>query len=119
MNNLTSRASWVRIALAAGMAAAIAATGAAAQAQEIGDARHGLSLARTMCSECHLVDKVAGRSTNPASPTFETIAKTPGLTSAALYSVLQSSHRTMPNIVIKGADAKDIVAYILSLKDGD
>jgi len=116
MKNLTTRAAWVRIALAA----AIAATAtAAAQAQEIGDARHGLKLAQAMCSECHLVEKVAGRSTNPASPPFETIAKTPGLTSAALYSVLQSSHSTMPNIVIKGPDAKDIVAYILSLKEGD
>jgi mono/diheme cytochrome c family protein len=115
MNNLTNRASWVRIALAA----AIGATAGAAQAQQAGDARQGLRLARAMCSECHLVDKVAGRSTNPAAPTFDTIAKTPGLTSTALYSVLQSSHRTMPNIVIKGADANDIVAYMLSLKDGD
>jgi len=115
MNNLTNRASWVRIALAA----AIGVTAAAAQAQEIGDARQGLRLAQAMCSECHLVDKVAGRSTNPAAPPFETIAKTPGLTSAALYSVLQSSHSTMPNLVIKGPDAKDIVAYILSLKEGD
>jgi mono/diheme cytochrome c family protein len=99
--------------------AMIGATAGSAQAQQAGNARHGLKLAREICSECHLVDKVAGRSANPAAPTFETIAKTPGLTSAALNSVLQSSHPTMPNIVIKGADARDIVAYILSLKDGD
>jgi mono/diheme cytochrome c family protein len=115
MNSLTNRASWIGVAVAA----AIGATATAAQAQQAGNARQGLSLARAMCSECHLVDKVAGLSTNPAAPTFETIAKTPGLTSAALFSVLQSSHRTMPNIVIKGTDAQDIVAYILSLKDGD
>ncbi len=90
-----------------------------AQAQQAGNARRGLSLARQMCSECHLVDKAAGRSANPKAPTFKTIAETPGLTSAALNSVLQTSHRTMPNIVIKGADAKDIVAYILSLEAGD
>ncbi len=90
-----------------------------AQAQQAGNARHGLSLARQMCSECHLVDNAAGRSANPHAPTFKTIAETPGLTSAALNSALQTSHRTMPNIVIEGADAKDIVAYILSLKAGD
>ena len=60
-----------------------------------------------------------GRSTDPDAPTFETIAKTPGLTSTALNSLLHTSHPTMPNIVIKGAAAKDIVAYILSLKEGD
>ena len=44
---------------------------------------------------------------------------TPGLTGAALTAMLQSSHRTMPNIVIKGGDIADIVAYILSLKEND
>jgi mono/diheme cytochrome c family protein len=115
MNKLINRASWVCIILAA----VIGAMAGSAQAQQAGNARHGLRLARAMCSECHLVDKVAGRSTNPAAPSFETIAETPGLTSAALYSVLQSSHRTMPNIVVRGAAAKDIIAYILSLKEGD
>ena len=114
MNKLINRASGVRIMLAAMIAAA-----GSAQAQEAGNAGQGLKLARAVCSECHLVDKVPGRSTNPNAPTFETIAKTPGLTSTALNSLLHTSHPTMPNIVIKGADAKDIVAYILSLKEGD
>jgi hypothetical protein len=65
------------------------------------------------------VDKVAGSSTNPAAPTFETIAKTDGLTSTALIAMLQTSHRTMPNIVIKGSDINDIVAYILSLRESN
>jgi mono/diheme cytochrome c family protein len=90
-----------------------------AQAQQSGNAERGLELAREICSECHLVDKAAGRSTNPDAPTFETVAKTPGLTGAALTVALRTSHPTMPNIVIKEDDSRDIVAYILSLKDGN
>jgi hypothetical protein len=58
------------------------------------------------------VDKVAGRSSNADAPTFEAIAKTPGLSTAALAASLQTSHRTMPNVVIKGDDADNIIAYI-------
>ena len=101
------------------VAAALGAAAGAAHAQETGSVRRGLKLARQMCSECHLVVKEAGRSTNPDAPTFATIAETNGLTGAALRSMLQTSHRTMPNIIIKGGDMNDIVAYILSLKDGD
>lgn len=50
------------------------ATVGAAQAQELGSARQGLRLARAQCAECHLVDKVAGRSSNAAAPSFERIA---------------------------------------------
>jgi hypothetical protein len=39
------------------------------------------------------------------------------MTSAALTVALQTSHRSMPNFVIKGHDAQNIIAYILSLKE--
>ena len=38
------------------------------------------------------------------------------MTSAALTVALQTSHRSMPNFIIKGRDAQNIIAYILSLK---
>ncbi len=101
------------------IAAMIWATASGAQAAQVGSVQQGLRLARETCAQCHLVDKVTGRSTDANAPTFETIAKTPGLTSAALAAALQTSHRTMPNVVLKGADINDIVAYILSLKESD
>ncbi len=88
-----------------------------AQAQELGDVAQGLRLARAACSECHLVEKVAGRSTNPAAPTFAHIANVTGMTSIALTAALRTSHETMPNVIIKGSDVGNLVAYILSLKD--
>jgi hypothetical protein len=55
-------------------------------------------------------------SSNLAAPTFDDIANVPGMTSRALIVALRTSHRSMPNLVIKGRDAEDLVAYILSLK---
>ena len=101
------------------IAAMIWATASSAQAAQVGSAQQGFKLARETCAQCHLVDKVAGRSTDANAPTFEAIANTPGLSSAALAAALQTSHRTMPNVVIKGDDINDIIAYILSLKEGD
>ncbi len=97
----------------------IATMAGGAQAQQSGGARQGLALAREACAPCHLVVKEAGRSTNPDAPTFEAIARTSGLTSAALTVMLQTSHNNMPNIVLKGDDLKNIVAYILSLKESN
>jgi mono/diheme cytochrome c family protein len=111
MTHLVKPAIWLIIVMCA--------TAGSAPAQEVGSAQQGLRLAHQECAECHLVDKVAGRSSNPAAPSFETIAKTEGLTSAALTAMLQTSHRTMPNVVIKGGDLNDMVAYILSLKERD
>jgi hypothetical protein len=62
--------------------------------------------------------KGEGRSPNPAAPTFEHIANIPGMTGMALTATLRTSHGTMPNVIIKGSDIGDLVAYILSLKDG-
>ena len=89
-----------------------------AQAAQIGSAEQGLAIARARCAECHLIGKETGRSTNDNAPTFAKIADTPGMTAAALRAALNTSHRTMPNLVVEGDEADSIIAYILSLKDG-
>ena len=87
------------------------------EAQEVGNANQGLRIARAVCAECHLVDKVPGRSSNAAAPTFEHIANIPGMTDAALTAALRTSHESMPNIIIKGSDLSDVIAYVLSLRE--
>src|SRR5882757_7162187 len=64
-----------------------------------GDRSEGLALARRICSQCHTVDRSQAPSPNPASPRFETIAKVPGMTAAALSVALLTPHRTMPNVM--------------------
>jgi hypothetical protein len=40
----------------------------------------------------------------------------PSTTELSLRVFLQSNHRNMPNIIVKGRDLDDIVAFIMSLK---
>jgi hypothetical protein len=53
---------------------------------------------------------------NGQAPTFETVAKTPGMTAIALTAVLRTPHRNMPNIIIAEDDLRNVVAYVLSLQ---
>ena len=96
---------------------AIIVSASTAQAAEIGSAEQGLTIAREGCASCHLVVRENGRSINEKAPTFARIVNTPGMTSAALRSALNTSHSSMPNLVIKDEDADSIIAYILSLRD--
>ncbi len=97
------------------LAAALCVVIGNADAQQFGSVREGRRLAHAECAQCHGVGK-NGFSTNPKAPAFEDIAHIPGMTSAALTVALQTSHRSMPNFVIKGHDAQNIIAYILNLK---
>jgi hypothetical protein len=71
------------------------------QAAQLGSVHEGLSIARERCSSCHLVVKEKGLSTNEKAPTFARIANIPGMTPTALRAALNSSHETMPNLVIR------------------
>jgi mono/diheme cytochrome c family protein len=99
------------------LVAAIILIAPAAQGAQIGSAEQGLAIARERCAECHLTVKENGRSINENAPTFASIANIPGMTATALRAALNTSHRTMPNLVIKDDDADSITAYILSLRD--
>jgi len=80
-----------------------------------GDATAGLNYAKLYCSSCHAV--VAGEQSPLAeAPPFYDVAKQPGMTATALQVWLQSSHPTMPNIVVAPGDMRNVIAYILSLK---
>jgi mono/diheme cytochrome c family protein len=77
----------------------------------------GLAVARQLCSECHDVERSPQpRSPNTAAPPFVTIANVPGMTGMALSAALQSSHRTMPNVILDANQLSSIVAYVLSLR---
>ena len=96
---------------------ALVLSAAPAAAAQVGTAERGLKVARVQCAACHLIGKEKGRSTNEMAPTFAKIANTPGMTAAALRIALNSSHRSMPNLIVKDGDADSIIAYILSLRD--
>lgn len=80
-------------------------------------AERGKTLAQGMCAECHAIQSAQLQSPNPYAPPFETIANVRGMSSPALWSMLYSSHRRMPNIILHPDETRAIVSYILTLQD--
>ena len=83
----------------------------------IGEVRLGLEYAQRNCSSCHGIRKDDLTSPNSKATPFGLLAQTSGLTRTSLAVFLQTPHATMPNLVVKGEDADNIIAYILSLKE--
>lgn len=103
--------------LVKGLTAVLAAVAASpAHAVELGNPEKGLRYASAMCTGCHAVR--AGESQSPIkeAPAFALVANTPGITGTALVVWLQSSHPTMPNLILQRDDMYDVVAYIESLR---
>lgn len=101
--------------MAAGLFLTLAGA-AAAQAQENGDPERGHDFAKKICAECHGIEKGYQPSTEPFAPTFEAVAKAPGMSPLAMSVFLQTPHATMPNLVLTATERADIIAYIASLK---
>lgn len=89
---------------------------ASAHAQDDGNPRHGLTLARQVCSECHAIEAQQLRSPNPRAPAFPDIAETPGMTNTALTVTLTTPHAGMPMFRLTTEQRAGIIAYILSLR---
>ena len=80
------------------------------------DVEAGAAYAGEVCAACHAVLPNETISPLPEAPTFQSVADTPGMTELALSVWLQSSHPTMPNIILEQDDMRNVVAYIRSLK---
>jgi mono/diheme cytochrome c family protein len=96
------------------IAVTLAAAGAA-WAQEA-DIAAGKAYAEEICAACHAVEPGGADSPLFEAPPFQEVADTPGMTELALSVWLQSSHPTMPNIVLEQDDMRNVIAYIRSLK---
>jgi len=101
-----------RLLLGASIVLLTAATAAAAD--DLSKSQAGHAYADTYCSKCHSLG--AGPSPLPQAPRFKEVAEQPGITATSLQVFLQSSHPTMPNILIEPEDMSNVIAYILSLK---
>jgi mono/diheme cytochrome c family protein len=88
-------------------------------AQGIGDPQEGFALAQQVCSECHAIRKGLARSPNSRSPTFIELATAPGMTAAALLVALTTPHAGMPMFMLTAEQREDVIAYILTLREGN
>jgi mono/diheme cytochrome c family protein len=85
-------------------------------AQEAGNPQAGAAYAKQYCAKCHAIAD-EGASREHTAPPFKVVANTSGMTAIALTVWLQTSHPTMPNIIVEPKDMSNVIAYILSLKD--
>jgi len=107
---------WMMMPAAAAICGMITSAG---YAESDGRPPQGGIITQNVCAECHAVQREDLRSPNADAPPFAKLATTPGMTTIALTAALRTSHRTMPNIVLQAGEAADVIAYILSLKNGD
>ncbi|WP_291867965.1 cytochrome c [Bradyrhizobium sp.] len=112
-----SRTVWIRVVLAVAIALAALffirlhnAGGASSDS-----ATAGYRLATAWCKDCHSIEPAtAGAITGP--PDFTGIANRHSTTALSLRVFLQTSHPTMPNLILKPDETDSLVNYILSLK---
>jgi mono/diheme cytochrome c family protein len=99
------------------LALTLSIAASAANAEQLGNAADGLAYARAHCGECHGVEAdQEDFSPNIDAPDFAVVANTPGMTERAVSVWLQTSHPTMPNLMIPDDVRDDLIAYIMSLK---
>jgi mono/diheme cytochrome c family protein len=94
--------------------ASLLAGGGPALAAQVGDPQAGFTYAKEVCSKCHGIS--AEKSPLPKATRFREIADRPGITGTALRVWMETSHPTMPNIVVSHQDMLNVIAYILDLK---
>ncbi|MBL8845905.1 MAG: cytochrome C [Hyphomicrobium zavarzinii] len=99
------------------LAAAALLIPAAAHADTLGSASEGQAYAKAHCAECHTVDKSGDVSPDFAAPSFVSVANTPGMTERAIAVWLQTSHPTMPDLIIPENVRDNLIAYIMTLKE--
>jgi len=99
---------------ALGVGIVLAAASGVASAEELGDPQAGFECAQTYCATCHGISEE--KSSLPQAPRFRNVADQPGITATALQVWMQTSHPTMPNIIVAPNDMRNVIAYIISLK---
>lgn len=81
-----------------------------ASAQNADNGRH---LSERWCVECHAITPAPGKS---RAQSFAAIAAKEKISAEMIASFLKLPHATMPNVPLRGNDAEDIAAFIMSMK---
>jgi mono/diheme cytochrome c family protein len=84
-----------------------------------GNSEAGRVFVREVCSPCHAVTaEQASQRMITVAPDFQTIANIPGMTATALRAFLQTPHPKMPNLILTPDQSDNVIAFLLSLRDG-
>lgn len=88
----------------------------AAATAQTADPSIGRRIAETTCRECHQIDSASPNAEpRTGAPSFVAISRMSSMTELAIKVFLQTSHPTMPNIVMTPEEIDSVAAYIKSL----
>jgi mono/diheme cytochrome c family protein len=76
----------------------------------------GAAVAAQVCAQCHDVSGAATAGQTFSAPSFTSVANRPDMTAAKLETWLTSLHPSMPNYAFSATAVKDLVAYVMSLR---
>ena len=82
----------------------------------LGNISQGHELARTVCAECHRMEKGQASRKLSVAKAFQEVASNPARSELSLRVFLRTPHRNMPNLMLTEAETDDVISYILSLK---
>jgi len=101
-----------RVGVGAFGVAVLALTSSAAVAY---DATRGAKLAKQWCASCHIVSSDQSSGSDSAPP-FSSIANRPDFAEKRTARLLTHSHPRMPGVHLSRDEARDLSAYIATLK---
>lgn len=78
------------------------------------DSVNGERLARRLCADCHLIERIQ-RQGRPDAPPFVDIARIPNVSAERIVRMVLAPHPPMPELPLTTGQAEDLDAYIHSL----
>jgi mono/diheme cytochrome c family protein len=100
----------MRLTCPAAALALLLGNGALAQ-----DVDNGRRIWERSCASCHALSTPAGKASRAIS--FPAIAAKPGMTADIISTFLLMPHVTMPGLPLRQSDARDVAAFVMSLKN--
>jgi cytochrome c2 len=84
-----------------------------AYADDAADIAAGADLAKRWCSKCHVIGPEAAG--GDAGPSFESVAKRPGVSEQSIETWLADPHPPMNTLSLTATDTRVLTRYIFSL----
>jgi cytochrome c553 len=85
--------------------------------QGLADATKGRQIAESLCSTCHVVDASPDNIAKSDVSSFYSIANKPDQSQERLAGAIIFPHPAMPKVSFTKSELRDVIAYILSLKE--
>ncbi len=79
------------------------------------DPKRGAELAQRWCANCHVVSKDQTKASD-VTRSFVAVAQSPEFNAERLAFFLLDPHPIMPNMMLSRQEARDLAAYIATLK---